>query len=292
MSIPIARICKAGREQGTWRKYFQRQGRHIGYTLFHYRISPDFGTELGFVSRVDQKQFGSNVYYKWWPESWIVNWGPQLNYSRNFDYQGHLQNENRQVTLNTQFARNINVSAQTSFNMERYRDIDFDKARWSFSGTVNANRRILFTGSVNKGDEIRFIVNPFLGRTVVYSATATLRPVSRLQSEVRIDTTTFTDTRPVETVTVFDVKIFRIDTTYQLSPPLQLRNIIRRNTRANTPDANVLRTCRVNSGTAIYLGYDDHYAQGIAINAEAFPGDPFRRTNRAIFTKAQYLFRR
>ena len=41
---------------------------------------PDFGTELGFVSRVDQQQFGSTLYYKWWPESWIVNWGPQLNY--------------------------------------------------------------------------------------------------------------------------------------------------------------------------------------------------------------------
>ena len=270
--------------------YFQKQGRNLGYTLFHYRLSPDFGTDLGFVSRVDQKQFGSNGYYKWWPESWIVSWGPQLNYSRNYDYGGNLQNENRQATFATQFARNINVNAQVSRNMERYRDVDFEKARMSFSGAVNANRRILFTGSVNRGDEIRFVVNPFLGRTTVYSATATLRPLSRLQSEVRLDTTEFTDTRT--NAQVFDVKIVRVYTTYQFSPRLQLRNIIQRNTFNKTLDANVLMTYRVNSGTAIYLGYDDHYAQSSAFNAAVFPGEQFQRTNRAIFTKVQYLFRR
>jgi hypothetical protein len=270
--------------------YFRKEGRNIGYTIFHYRLSPDFGTDLGFVSRVDQKQYGSNFNYKWWPESWIVNWGPQLNYSRNYDYRGHLQNENRQLTMNVQFARNINISAQVNRNMERYRDIDFDKGRFSFSGTVNANRRILFTGSVNRGDEIRFIVNPFLGHTTVYSATATLRPVSRLQSEIKLDTTRFMDTR--NDTEVFDVKILRLYTTYQFTTRLQLRNIIQRNTFNKTLDANVLMTYRVNSGTAIYVGYDDHYAHGSAINASVFPGEQFQRTNRAIFTKVQYLFRR
>jgi hypothetical protein len=270
--------------------YFQKQARNLGYTLFHYRLSPDFGTDLGFVSRVDQKQFGSNIYYKWWPESWIVSWGPQLNYSRNSDYQGNLQNENRQMTLNMQFARNINVSAQSTRNMERYRDIDFEKTRLSFSGTVNANRRVLLTGSVNRGDEIRFVASPFLGRTTVYSATATLRPISRLQSEVRLDSTKFTD--PRTNAQLFDIKILRVYTTYQFTPRLQLRNIIQRNTFNKTLDANVLMTYRVNSGTAIYLGYDDHYTQSSALSASVFPGEQFQRTNRAIFTKVQYLFRR
>ena len=57
-------------------------------------------------------------------------------------------------------------------------------------------------------------------------------------------------------------------------------------------DNNVLMTYRVNSGTAFYLGYDDHYAQGDAINSRIFSGTALQRTNRAFFTKVQYLFRR
>ena len=47
----------------------------------------------------------------------------------------------------------------------------------------------------------------------------------------------------------------------------------------------------MNSGTAFYVGYDDHYTQADAINTQLFPGAGFQRTNRAIFTKLQYLFR-
>ena len=66
---------------------------------------------------------------------------------------------------------------------------------------------------------------------------------------------------------------------------------MRRNTFNKTLDASVLLTYRVNSGTAFYVGYDDHYAQGDAIDPKVFPGTEFERTNRAIFTKIQYLFR-
>jgi hypothetical protein len=50
-------------------------------------------------------------------------------------------------------------------------------------------------------------------------------------------------------------------------------------------------TYRVNSGTVFYAGYDDRYREGDAINRTVFPDTAYRRTNRAIFTKVQYLFR-
>ena len=63
-----------------------------------------------------------------------------------------------------------------------------------------------------------------------------------------------------------------------------------RDTFDQTLGANVLVTYRVNSGTVFYVGYDDHHAEGSAINPQLFEGPEFRRTNRAIFTKVQYLF--
>ncbi len=54
-----------------------------------------------------------------------------------------------------------------------------------------------------------------------------------------------------------------------------------------------LATYRVNSGTAFYIGYDDHYQQ-----YDRFYDDQvniidrgYLQTNRAVFTKIQYLFR-
>jgi hypothetical protein len=47
----------------------------------------------------------------------------------------------------------------------------------------------------------------------------------------------------------------------------------------------------VNAGTVFFLGYDDRYRQGDRLSPPIIPGSDYRRTNRAIFTKLQYLLR-
>jgi hypothetical protein len=53
----------------------------------------------------------------------------------------------------------------------------------------------------------------------------------------------------------------------------------------------VLVTYRVNAGTVFFVGYDDHYREGTTLDERLFPTTAMLRTNRAIFTKFQYLFR-
>ena len=49
---------------------------------------------------------------------------------------------------------------------------------------------------------------------------------------------------------------------------------------------------RVNSGTAFYIGYDDHYQQYEQFHEQVNITDRgYLQTNRANFTKIQYLFR-
>ena len=50
-------------------------------------------------------------------------------------------------------------------------------------------------------------------------------------------------------------------------------------------------TYRVNAGTAFYFGYDDHYRQADRFDEDRYFTTGLRRTNRAIVTKLQYLFR-
>jgi hypothetical protein len=267
----------------------RREGRNLGYFFGTYHLPPQFRTDLGFIRRVDQKQMSARMSYKWWPEGWIVNWGPEFNYDRNYSWAGTLQNTGPGAILNVQFAKNINVTATVDRDMERYREIDFQKFRYSITGRVNTSRRISFSATVNRGDEVRFIANPYLGQTTVYNLSTTFRPVSRLQSIVNLDTSRFMDVRT--NTEVFDIKLLRAQTTYQFTPRLLVRNIMELNTFSKTLFANLLVTYRVNSGTAFYLGYDDRYSHGDMINPLLFPEARYQRTNRSIFTKLQYLFR-
>ena len=47
----------------------------------------------------------------------------------------------------------------------------------------------------------------------------------------------------------------------------------------------------MNAGTVFFVGYDVHYQQGGLVDERLFPTTAFLRTNRAVFTKLQYLFR-
>jgi hypothetical protein len=268
---------------------FLKQGRHLSYTVFHHAIDPDFRTDGGFVRRVDENNTSANISYRWWPESWIINWGPRFQVDRNYDHNGGVQDQGIGTGLNIQFAHNIYVNTNYNRDMERYAGIDFWKTRYSLNGRIGTSRRISIGGGFNNGDQIRFVTNPFLGASGGYDLTVNLRPFSRLQSSINLDTSRFID--PRIDAEVFDVKIFRSLTTYQFTDRFLIRNILEYNTYDKAVLANLLCTYRVNAGTVFYVGYDDHYRQGEKIDPLLFPTTAYWRTNRAIFTKLQYLFR-
>jgi hypothetical protein len=116
-----------------------------------------------------------------------------------------------------------------------------------------------------------------------------VKPVPRFQADLSVTTSRFVDTRIA--YEEFDVKIARVLATYQFTDRLLVRNITERNTFEKTFGQNVLFTDRVNAGTVFYLGYDDRYRAGDRISPTIFPDSNYQRTNRAIFTKLQILFR-
>jgi len=114
-------------------------------------------------------------------------------------------------------------------------------------------------------------------------------PFSRLQSQIDVLTSNLRD--PRDNTQVFDVKIYRGLTTYQFTERLLARNITEYNSLNRTKTVNLLLTYRINAGTVFFAGYDDHHRQGDQISADVFPTTAYTRTNRAFFTKLQYLFR-
>lgn len=269
---------------------FRKEGHNLTYFGAHNEIDPDFGSDLAFIRRVDQKQTIGNISYKWWPKRVIVNWGPLAQYDFLYDFKGVKTDDRKRGQVSFQFARAVRFVASADRNMERFLGTNFNKTRVTFSGAVNTNRKILISADTNFGDEIRFIANPYLGHTLVFNATVTMRPSSRFQSQVTVNTTHFTDVRTDRVD--FDVKIFRALTTYQFTKRLLIRNILEANTLNRTVGVNLLGTYRVNAGTVFFGGYDDRYRQGDHLNPVLFPTPDYQRTNRALFAKLQYLYRR
>ena len=266
-------------------------GRNWTAFLASYTLSPDFRTDVGFVRRVDQKRVQGRVGYAWWPESWVISWGPNFSIGRNWSFDDVLEDEGASAGITVTFARNISFNADIRRDMERFGGINFDKNGYSFGGQVSASRKYSAGGFFRYGDEVQYSDNPFLGRGGSGSLFMTLRPMSRFQSEINLNASRLIDPRNDDDL-VFNVKILRILSTYQLTDRFVLRNITEYNTFDKTVGLNTLVTYRVNAGTVFFVGYDDHHQQADLFDAELFPDTRvYRRTNRAFFTKLQYLFR-
>ena len=269
---------------------YRKEGRGLAYSGFYYEISPDFRTDSGFVSRTNERQGSANGSYRWWPQNWIVNSGPRISYNRNYEFSGTLQDTSLSAGWNTQFSKNIQVNFGADRGMERYKEVDFDKVRYSAGFGINTSRKVSIGGYTNWGDQVRYVTNPYQGNGRTANLFLTLRPLARLQSELGVTTSRFTDVRTG--TDEFAIRIYRLLTTFQFTERLLLRSIVDYNDYDRTLGGNVLLTYRVNSGTALYVGYDDRYREGFKVNSALYPGnEDYTRTSRAIFAKLQYLFR-
>ena len=284
---------------------YRLQGRHWNIFSGTYLLSPDFGTDVGFVQRTDQQRNVTTIGYRFWPESWVINWGPSFSYGRNWNFDNVLEDQQFQAGLNTSFANNISASIRVNRDMERFLGVNFDKLSYRAFGRVSSSNRFSIGGFYQYGDEVRYEENPFLGRGGSGGMFLTLRPVPRFQSQINLNTSRLIDPRidPEDRdPLVFDVTIVRALSTYQFTDRLTLRNIAEYNTLQRTAGLNLLVSYRVNAGTVFYIGYDDRYRQGSLILGDDLDGDglqdylfpsvtTLQRTNRAFFTKFQFLFR-
>ena len=268
---------------------YDRVGRNLSYSAAVDSVDPAFRTDTGFVQRVDTRVAQANVSYRWWPENWLVNWGPLASYSRNFDFEGILQDEQANVGVRGVTRNSIIWFARANRDMERYEGIEFFKTTAFLGGGFAASRRLSAGGFFNWGDQVRYGDDPFLGSGATATLFAALRPMSRLNADLNFITSRLRN--PLTGEQVFNVKIYRALTTYQFTNRLLLRNILEYNAFSGTLAANLLVTYRVNAGTVFFVGYDDHYQQGDLIDSTIFPTTRFEQTNRAIFTKLSYLFR-
>jgi hypothetical protein len=131
----------------------RQNGRHFNWASIQNALAPEFGNQLSFVERVDAAAWMPSLGYQWYPESWIRNWSLDISPQKLWDFDGVLQNDTRwNPSVTFTLAKNLKFSTGINRSMERYRGTEFEKTRWSASGSVNTSQKILLSASVDNGD--------------------------------------------------------------------------------------------------------------------------------------------
>ena len=81
---------------------FRKTGRNLSYSLDAYSLSPDFKTDVGFVRRTDLQRYAGTVQYQWWPQPWLISWGPEVRYGQNYSFDQVLEDENFSARLSAE----------------------------------------------------------------------------------------------------------------------------------------------------------------------------------------------
>ena len=176
------------------------------------------------------------------------------------------------------FSATYGFSGTLNRTLERFGSIDFRKNGYSLY-LVLSGRILSVVPSFNWGDGVFFSDEPFLGRSSGGNVIVIYRPTSRLRTDFRAIFSRFVD--PRDDSEVFDVKILRNRLTYQFTDRFLLRHILEHNTSSRSLGNNLLLTYRINTGTVVFVGYDDRYQQGSRNSRCDVPNDQSIRTDQS-----------
>ena len=294
-----------------------RAGRHFTYAGRYRDLSPDFGSQVGFVSRVDIREMEHTVGYLWRPNGrYLLSFGPSLFGTVNWDRRGRMQDWFYGAYFGMYFTGATSLSIQRYEWMELYQDLPFRKHSTDVTLSTGWLRWLGLSATYSRGTEVNFYpadsVAPFLADKRDASLTLSLRPVAPLLLEqtyfysslrTRRGRTPPADPAPAN---IYVNPVARWKLNYQATRALSLRAILDYNALVPNPalvegdttrrvGMDFLVTYLVNPSTALYVGYIDRF-ENLALDPTTPPSlrrttSPATSTARQVFVKLSYLLR-
>ncbi len=285
----------------------EHTGRHFRYFTRYLDLSPDFGSELGYIRRVDIRQAELYAGYQWWPEHGrVLSFRPDMAALVNWDHKGRVQDWSAGAGFLIEFPRQTRFSAGRSEDYELFRGIGFRKHSTGASLTTEWLKWLAISARYNRARSVNYVppegMAAFSAKTQDAQFGFTLRPVPRLRFSQNY---LYSVARARET-SIFHNHILRSKLNYQFTRRLSIRTILDYNAVLTNPalialertkrfTGDVLLTYLVNPGTALYAGYTDRY-ENLELTRTApsvlrRTASPYSSTGRQVFVKLSYLFR-
>ncbi|HEY2013255.1 MAG TPA: DUF5916 domain-containing protein [Bryobacteraceae bacterium] len=295
----------------------RNSGRHAGFATTYTDRSPNFRSELGYIPRVDIREWKNAASYTWRPEkSTLVSFGPGITEAVTWDRLGRVRDWSVQPYFTFELRRATTLHLARTESFELFQNAGFRKSNTDFTFYTEWYKWLALNADYNWGTAINYYPGaglvPFLGRSSSASAGLTLRASPRLRFDESYTYGRLGAERQwlpdpaFGSAAIFNNHILRSKVNYQFSRELSLRaifdyNSVLPNSRLVSLDnnkrlgADVLLTYLLHPGTALYVGYSD-VRENVAFDPLLSPslartGFPSTTTGRQVFIKLSYLLR-
>jgi hypothetical protein len=292
-------------------------GKHFMFSNNYVDRSPDFRADLGFIQRVDLRNWGTSTSYFWRPEKKaLVSLGPVIGMMAIWDYKGKLQEWEVEPEFQMELTRMTRFVIEHSTNYELFEGIEFRKSHTRSEFSSELFRWLGVSASISQGTNVNYFPAPGLTPSLATAnnsmAGVTLRPIPPLLLDTNYIFSRLAnrdDSIPAHTMgnpAIFNNHILRSKINYQFSQALSLRTIFDYNAvlpnhslvsleRTKKFGADILMTYLLNPWTALYVGYTDLY-ENLAFDPTLSPylkrtGFPDTSVGRQFFVKFSYLLR-
>jgi hypothetical protein len=287
-------------------------GLHVTSDTRYLDRSPNFVTGLGYIPRVNIRQVGEELAYKFLPAADLVkSWGPTLALLEDWDHTRKIQDRIITPGMAFELTRQTFITFQRTESIEVYQGIAFRKHLTDFNVNSDFSKHFGVQTEYNFGRGVNYYpaagLQPFSVNLQNATVKFTIRPSTKFRFEQTylLSRLRSIDAGPV----IFDDHIIRSTLRYQFSKRLNLRIIgeydsvlpnsgLVNLTKSKIFTSNVLFTYLLSPGTAVYAGYTDQ-RQNVALlqaMASGMPpslgiiGDPSTLTDRQVFLKISYAF--
>lgn len=267
---------------------FERQAKYYNFWVNYASYSPTFQSQAGFINRTDRRQAEAGQSFSYYPDTrWLSQGSVSMSGTWRYDFTGQFQERYIFLRLNNNFAGQTRVSVSyLPVNDERFRGEFFTgMRRWMINASTNPLDALSVSGHIDFGRYVNRAATPTLGEGYNVSASATLKPTSRLQFDASYNYSTLSS---VESgANYYSGDVMRLTARYNFSRRLFARVITQYDSFSEQIQLYPLLYYKANPFTKFYIGMTDNLNRFDEPNGVR----GYRQTNREFFVKFQYLIR-
>lgn len=263
--------------------------RNLDYALGSSKLSSDFNSEAGYVTRTGITTFSGLLRPKIYPESPLVRRiDIELSSAQTRDDASTLWETTNSLTVTSVFGA-TNARLRYFFSTESYLGQRFKTDGFLVSSGGQWTTKFNATLQFRKQNAIFFSATPYQGNSNTLTAAIIYRPWNQLEADFNLTYTNFF--RESDGAKIYDYPIVRTKFVYQLNQYLFLRGITEYNKFRRTLLTDFLASFTYIPGTVVYVGYGSLYQRTKWENNVYVNADDFLETRRGLFIKLSYLWR-
>ena len=267
-----------------------RSSRDWVFDATYEGYSPTFRASTGFVRQNDYHLVKGYYGYQFRPATRLVERVfPLVAAYQTLDWGGTAWRTVVQPQLQFDLIGQTNVAMAYAHRYETFRGVEFDgigygvlQARTQFSNVVSGSGYVHAGVDVARGLEV-----PVAGDYRAAGLDLTFKPTSQLQLQAAADYAALFDRETEEAF--FEGVVLRGQARMQFTRELAVRLVGQYDGFSDRVSVEPLLSYKLNPFSVVYLGSTHGYAPGAGVDGTVGPLAP---TQRQLFFKVQYLFRR